>query len=200
MTGQQINPSRWLYVIAAAIIVVGTVFFVIFLFSSLQNIAGNLTQVVVPGTKALEFTEPGDYTIFYEYKSVIGNKIYATGDDLSGLECNLVEKATGRSIALAPTTTNMTYSTGGRAGMAIFNFTIEKPGTYELSAIYIEHRTGPEVVLAVGKGFMVKLMTTIFGGIAILFVSIIAGAAITIITFVKRYQAKKRLTASPQSE
>lgn len=196
MTEQRITPSRWLYAIAVAIMVIGVAFFVIFLFSSLQNITKNLTQVVVPGKQDIELSESGKYTIFYEYRSVIGDRLYATGDNLSGLTCKLIEKTTDRSVALTPVTTSRTYSTGGRAGMAIFDFKIEEPGIYELSADYLEGRDGPAVVLAVGKGFMVKLMTTIFGGIAILFLSIIAGAAIAIITFAKRYQKKKHLSAT----
>jgi hypothetical protein len=72
-------------------------------------------------------------------------------------------------------------------------FTIEKPGLYELSAWYPEGQEGPEVVLAIGRGFTGKLMRTVLGGLAILFGSLIVGVTIAVKTFLKRRKAERQM-------
>jgi hypothetical protein len=39
-------------------------------------------QVVVPDSSNITLSQPGKYTIFYEYRSVVGNRIYSTGEGI----------------------------------------------------------------------------------------------------------------------
>lgn len=186
------RPGRWYYGLAAAVFVGGFVFFGVFLWKNLSRIGESLTQVVVPGKSQLTLSKPGKYSIFYEHRSVVGNKIYSTGEDISGLECSLVSMRTGSEIALTPSTVNSTYSLGGRSGVSFLDFQIESPGAYELSAKYSDGREGPEVVLAVGQGFAGEIVATVFGGLGIVFGSIGLAVAIMVITLIKRDKARKR--------
>jgi hypothetical protein len=83
-TGQpKIKPSRWFYVLGFAVLVVGPIVFSIFLFSSLLSNVSSLTQmpsiqVIVPGASDIILSETGKYTIFYEYQSVVGNRVFST--------------------------------------------------------------------------------------------------------------------------
>ncbi len=193
MDNQNIKPSRWYYGLAIVVFIIGGSLFTLFLFNSLSGLTGGLTQVVVPVKSDITFPETGKYTIFYEYQSVVDNRLYFTGERLSGLHCTLTSKVTGYRVALSRPLTRSTYSLGGRKGVSVLEFNIDQPGIYEFSASYPGGQEGPEVVLAMGRGFMKKLMWTIFGGLAIFFGSGAIAVAITVVTLLKREKAKKQL-------
>ena len=186
------GPGRWYYGLGGAVLVAGCVYFGVFLWQNISRIGENLTQLVAPGKSQLTLSKPGKYTIFHEYQSVVGNKVYSTSRELSGLECSLVSMSTGAEIALSPSAMNSTYSLRSRSGVSVLDFQIESPGTYELSAQYSGGREGPEVVLAVGQGFAEDIFKTVFGALGILFGSIGLAVAIIVITLIKRDKAKKR--------
>jgi hypothetical protein len=192
MNGEEIRPGRWYYGLAALVFVGGWVLFGIFLWKNLSGIADQLQQVVVPGKASLNLPSPGKYTIYYEYESVVGSKVYSSGQTLSGLEVTLVSAATGDEVALSRTDVDSTYSMGGRSGKAVFDFTIDRPGAYEFAAHYPEGEEGPEVVLAVGQGFTGRILVTVFGALGIVFGSMALAVAIAVITVVKRHNAAKR--------
>jgi len=62
----------------------------------------------------------------------------------------------------------MTYTIGNRSGIGLFDFTIDKPGTYELSGSYPftvvgqQQGQGPEIVLSLIHG---NLVNNFFGNI-----------------------------------
>ena len=191
MLESEIRPSPWYYALAALVFIAGWVFFALFLFKNLSGLSEGLRQVVVPGKAELTLLKPGKYTIYHEYRSVVGSKIYAADQNLSGLECVLVSKTTGAKIPLSRASASSSYSVGGRAGVSVFDFTVDRPGVYELSAAYSEGTQGPEVVLAVGQGFVLGIVTAVFGGLAIVFGAMAAAVAIALVTLIKRSKAKK---------
>jgi len=195
MNDPRITPSRWYYVLSAVIFVGGWVLFIVFLFKSLTGMEANLQQVVAPGETEITLRSPGNYTISYEYHSVVGGKIYSTDENISGLECVLVSKAKGSRITLSPSRMNSTYEFGGRSGRSIFDFTIDQPGGYTLTSAYPQDQVGPEVVLAVGKDSTAGLFLTIGGGLALVFGSMGIALAVTLITLIKRSNKKKRLAS-----
>jgi hypothetical protein len=192
MSNQNIKPSRWYYGLAIAIFIIGESLFILFLLNSLSGFTKALTQVVVPVKSEIIFPEIGKYTIFYEYQSVVDNRLYFTGESLSGLQCALTSKVTGYGIALSRPLARSTYSLGERKGVSVLEFNIDQPGVYEFSASYPEGQEGPEVVLAMGRGFMKKLMGTIFGGLALFFGSGAIAIAIIVPTLLKREKAMKQ--------
>lgn len=199
MSSQEAGPSRMYYGLAALVFVAGWVLFALFLFKNLSGLSSRLQQVVVPGKAELNLAQAGAYTIYYEYESVVGSKVYSTGRTLSGLECAVRAKATGENVPVSPTTVSSSYSLGGRSGLGVFDFKIDRPGVYVLSARYAEGREGPEAVLAVGQGFAAGIITTVFGGLAIAFGSMAAAVAIAVITLVKRMKSKRELSRRPDA-
>ncbi|MGA3326974.1 MAG: hypothetical protein ABSF45_21125 [Terriglobia bacterium] len=191
MNDARITPSRWYYVLAGVVFVGGWVLFALFLFRSLSGMAARLQQVVVPGETDLTLREPGNYTISYEHHSVIGDKVYSTDESISGLRCVLVSKANNLKVALSPSSMNSTYEFGGRSGRSIFDFRIDQPGVYTISAGYPQGQQGPEVVLAVGKEITTGLFTTILAALALVFGSMGIAVAITLVTLLKRSKQKK---------
>ena len=192
MNGTYLGPSRAYYALAAGVFVGGWVVFGIFLWKNLSGIADQLQQVIVPGKVELNLPSPGKYTIYHEYESVVGSKVYSSRQSLSGLEVTLSSLATGDEVALSRSNVDSTYSMGGRSGKAVFDFTIDRPGAYELAARYPAGEEGPEVVLAVGQGFTGRILTTVFGALGIVFGAMVLAVAIALVTAIKRHNAAKR--------
>lgn len=192
MSSIPIKPSRWYYLISLLVLIGGWSLFTLFLFKSLGSLTDALTQIVVPGQWDITFAKVGNYTVFHEYKTIVGNKVYATNESLSGLECVVTSNTTGTPVALAPASVNSTYSVGSRAGVSVLNFSIEQPGTYEFSCGYSQGKEGSEVVLAIGQGFAGKIAGTVFGGLAIFFGSGAIAISIAVVTFLRRRKAKQR--------
>ena len=192
MNTQKKGPSALFYVFGILVILAGVVLFVVFLIQSLAGLGDSLTQVVVPGKKEIQLSETGHYTVFHEYKSSVDGRLFVSSANISNLQCSLVSKQTGEQVQLTPSSTNATYSLGSRAGYSILEFDISNPGTYEFAGSYAGNEEGPEVVLAIGHGFLGGLLQTVFGGMAIMFGGFLAGILIIVVTFVKRYGAKKR--------
>lgn len=199
MDGQEIQPSRWYYALAVLVFVAGVAAFAGLLFKTLSALDEGVERVVVPGQADLTLSKVGNYTISYEYRSVVGSKVYATEKDLPGLDCALVSKRTGAKLSLSRASMSSSYQMGGREGYAVLEFRIDQPGTYAFSARYGEGKEGPEVVLAIGPDTTGRLLGTIFGSLAIFFGSLILGLAIFLVTLIKRQKAKKLLQvpASP---
>jgi hypothetical protein len=179
-------PGRKWYAIAAGVFLAGMALFGLFLFMRLMGLTGELQQVVVPGEAELVLDEPGSYTIFHERESVVDGRYYSSPEEISGLEVRVVSSATGAPVQLEAPGASTTYSLGGRAGVSIFSFTIEKPGRYHLSAGYPGGVEGGQLVLAVGHGFGRKLVETILGGVGIGFASFALAVTIAGVTFWKR--------------
>lgn len=192
---QTIRPGRWGYGIALLVFLIGSLLAGVLAFrfvTGLMNLTDSLTQVVVPGTADLTLTETGDYTIFYEHQSVVDGRVYITGEAVPGLDVSLVLKEDGSPVALSPPGTSTTYSVSDRAGVSVLAFSIDRPGTYELSASYPPGRSGPEVVLAVGQGVGRGILTSIgsmFGAGALFCGMGVLAIVIAAITLVKRRQA-----------
>ena len=155
-------------------------------------------QVVVPGSSDITLSQPGKYTVFYEYRSMVGNRVYSTGETIPSIQVNLVSKDTGDEVPLSSVSVNRTYAIGSRSGVGLFDFVIDQPGTYELSASYPgQQEEGQEIVLAIIHTSVIEkifssIMGTVTSAIAIMFIPFVVGVAIIIITFIKRRKARAR--------
>ncbi len=177
------------FVLSGVIFLIGIVGFVVFLFLRVSHLDKDMIQVVVPGSQDVTLSEPGDYTIFHEYRSVIGNEIYATDRGISGLQCTLTSQKTGEAIALSASSGSSHYEVEGRKGESVFAFHIEEPGVYRLTGRYPEGQNGPRTVLAISHGFVEDLLVTIFLSLSILFGSIVLSIVIVVVTLIKRQKA-----------
>jgi hypothetical protein len=162
-------------------------------------------QKVVPGSSDITLPQPGEYTIFYEYRSMVDNRIYSTNQDIPGIIVNIVSKDTGDEIPLSTPSTSSTYTIGGRSGIGLFDFSIDKPGIYEISASYPasngqQEEQTQEIVLAVIHSSVMdhifgSIMGTVVGAMAIVLVPFAAGIVFIIITFLRRRKARTRTIA-----
>ena len=192
MNEREIRPGRWLYGLAAVIFLAGWGLFAGILWKSLSGIGEGLQQVVVPGTAEVNLPEAGKYTVFHEYESAVGSRIYSSTREVSGLDCSLRSKATGAPVELSRSFSNTTYSLGGRSGKSYLDFHIDQPGLYVFSAEYPEGQEGGEVVLAIGQGVGLRIVAGIIGSLAVVFGCIGLSVLIAVYTGVKRYRAGQR--------
>lgn len=185
-----IKPSKLLYAFSGLIFIVGIISFVVVLVTGIissMNCINN--RVVVPGTDTIELKEPGNYTIYFEYRSVVNGKVYDTSN-INGLVCKLRDTETGEYVKLENSSSNSTYTVNGREGQSLFSFSINKAGIYEIDAVY-ESGEGEEAVLAIGKGFVLVLVRTILICFGIFFAAIGGSIVLFVYTFRKRNKAKK---------
>lgn len=190
MDTEVIKPGKVLYLISGAVFVIGIILFVVLLLTGITSTVNRLdTRVVVPGTNTIELKETGKYSIYFEYRSVLDEKVYET-ESIVGLMCSLKNTETGESVNLSNSIVNSNYSISGRQGKSIFDFDIDKPGKYEFKAWYKSER-GEEAVLAIGKGFSGSLVRTILLCIGVLIISLGASITIFVVTLIRRNRAKK---------
>lgn len=195
MNEERSRPSALWYLVAAGLLLAGAGAGTAHLVSGLQDLPGRLRQVVVPGETDLELPEAGTYTIYHEHRSAVGGGVYSSGPSLGGLHVEVHEKATGRAVALNAPSGSETYSIGGRAGYAVFKFEVMRPGMYTLWAGYAPRTAAvvppnaPKTVLAVGQGFVWKLLGTIFGTLAFTFGGVALAVIIFVLTYVRRSRA-----------
>jgi hypothetical protein len=192
--------SPWYYALAALVFLAGCGVLALFLTLQLHGLSTSLLQIVAPGATELGLTQAGDYTIFYERRSVIGRRVYSTGERLVGLECQLVSQETGAGVLLSGSATSITYSIAGRSGRSIFHFHVDRPGVYTLTSRYSDGRIGPQVVLSIGYEFSTRMFAIAFGSVVIMLGSMAIALAIVIVTAVKRDRAKRQLITHIVSE
>ena len=188
-------PSRWHYITGTAVLLAGIVAFVVFLATGVAGIADSLPQirVVVPGTHQIYLPKPGNYTIFYEYRSVIANTVYSTGEPLSGISAWMKSEEDSQEVALSAPLGSTSYETRGRAGRSVLDFEIEEAGTYVFSAEYSGNTSGPDIVFAIGQFRLLGgIIGTVLGSLAILFGTLILSGFIIVRTLVKRRQVSSK--------
>lgn len=62
-----------------------------------------MTQVVIPGTGQVPFSEPGAYAVYYEYRSVVdGLEYIGSLKTPPALVCSLTSNATGEEMLVVP--------------------------------------------------------------------------------------------------
>jgi len=188
MNSNNVQPGIWYYGLAVLIIVLGFAAFAGSIYSGISDAQSGLLQMVAPGGADLFLREPGEYIIFYENNSFMDGKFYSTSEQIPGLEIHVREKATGLDLATYPAKSSFTYSLGSRRGRSIMAFTTLHAGIYQVNASY-SGRDGPKVVLAIGKGMVEGLFSSIMISLAALFGSIVIAAVITFVTYRRRKKA-----------
>ena len=183
-----IQPGIGYYGLAVLIIVLGFAAFAGSIYSGITDAESGLLQMVAPGGANLFLKEPGEYTIFYENNSYLDGKFYSKGEQMSGLEILVKERSTGIDLATYPAKSSFTYSLGNRSGRSIMAFTTPRAGIYQVNASY-SGRAGPRIVLAIGKGIVEGIFSSIIISLAALFGSIVIASVITFVTYRRRKKA-----------
>ena len=188
MKGNDVSPSLWFYALAIFIVLSGFAGFAGLLYTGISDSVSGLMQIKAPGNAELNLSLSGEWTVFYENSSYFDGKIYSTGEEISGLEVRVREKATGLDLAVYPANVSFSYSLGSRSGRSILAFRAPRAGVYQFNSSY-PGRGSPEIVLAVGKGMAEGLFSSIALSMALLFGSILLASIVAYYTFSRRKRA-----------
>ena len=149
-------PSPWLYAIGPAVIAITSAAAIALFVLGIMNMAPQ-TRFVVPGSHELELKR-GTYTVFYEYHSSVDGVAYSTGEYLDDMVVMVRSEDGTEVVPVEDTSMSTNYEIGSRAGTSMFEFHIDEPGTYVLTALYEDGSTRPSVVLAVGRFSILKIL------------------------------------------
>ena len=165
MSGTNHKPTRWYYVLALFIPVIACGLTAFLIYRNVPTLPGaleatginNMTRVIVPGSAEINFPNAGAYAVYYEYRSVINGVNYVRGKYPPSMNCQLRSKATGEHIVLAsPYAEGDLYSTPNqeRASVLFKSVSIDQPGVHIFSCRYMDGRSNPQIVLAVGPNII----------------------------------------------
>jgi len=202
-----IRPRKVWYFVGVLLIVGGIVggigLFVGGLVSTSRTVDG-FGRFVAPASKSLKFQRSGTYTIFYEYRGEVCGEpsgcvtIEAPETPPSSLTIRLTDAA-GRTVAVdRSSTTDLSFSVGGRAGRSVASVDIPAAGEYVIEV----SGDGGRFAIAVGRGVLGTLVRWILGGIAAGVVGVVVGIVLLIVTGVRRGRRRReasggRLAPSP---
>ena len=180
-------PGRRWYALAIVIAIAGWVGMAMLLVSRLSVSADRMIRVVVPGEIELRLNEPGNYTIFHEYRSTFEGRVYNV-ESIPPLEITVRSRASGAALPLRNTTA-ASYTVGNRSGRSLYHFEAASPGAYQLTATYADGRRQPETVLSIDRGFVGELLLTILASLAMAFGGMLLAIALFVVVFRRRRQA-----------
>jgi len=180
MRGQS-NRSIGRYVL---LFIIGIAVFVGFLIYNIVGIKDSFQHATVPGTTTINLKDSGKYTVFYEYDDEEEKEENNT--KVKQLDFTLTSNSTNITIPITKNSGISNYSTNGHGGKSFLEFSIDKPGNYELQANYKDNGES-SFTLAIVKDFTKRMLITVLGSIAILFGTIGIGVFIIIRNVSKRY-------------
>jgi hypothetical protein len=157
------KPGRWLYWIGALVIVIGIAASIA---SALSSIFG-MKLVTVPGQKALDLTQTGEYQM-----------VYVSGGDSKTAITDYTPYANLKYTLTGSNGTNIAVTSISEKQL---QFKITQAGTYTLNAAY-SGKSGPKatIMLLPISGVSNVLISVIFYG------GLIIGIAIIVITIILR--------------
>ena len=122
-------------------------------------------RMVLPGSQAIEL-EKGDYTLFYEHRTLINERTYATDPTVPAIRF-FVMAPDESGVHLDTPNVNETYDFDGRAGYSVITFSIESAGSYTVGGGFPGESLGAIFIFALGKStsgpFIVAVLSVIGG-------------------------------------
>lgn len=184
------GPLRWGYLVGASLIVAAFVGCAVLLVILIYGFVPD-TRFAAPGTHEVHLKNRGEYTVFYEYLSVVDGKTYSTGSYPSSMSLQIGPTSSHRSVEMSSDSGSNSYRTPKYAGRSVFRFSVDEPGTYTIVSEYTDSSTGPEIVFAVakrdGRSWALRGLSIIATAVIVFWI----GVFVLVRTFVKRRNATK---------
>ncbi|MGE5418429.1 MAG: hypothetical protein ACM3UZ_16945 [Acidobacteriota bacterium] len=180
------------YIAALVVFVLGISALGYLIYYGITNYSEEYQRMAAPGKQVLQLNKPGQYTIFYEFVSEFNGKYYDTSEVPPDMTYIVTDMSTGSQVTIKHPYGKTTYNLSDHYGVSVKDFDITKPGKYELAAQYNSLQEGPEVVLAIGQSHIGAIVACIFGGFALLFVTLGLSFLIAIVTFIRDRNRKQQ--------
>jgi hypothetical protein len=183
--------SRAWYVVAALLFVAGGAGAGWSLWTGIQGVGESIVRILVPGSGEVTLDQPGRYTIFDE-KDPVTEGHSGAAPPFNGMTVTITDETDGATVPTRPPGTNMTYSVGGRTGVAVLAFDAAHPGRYRITAAYDNGRTMPKAVLSVDLGLFSRIFRTIGAAFAFGAGGGLSGLVILLVTVFSRQKLRRR--------
>lgn len=157
--------------------------------SGISNLSEGLVRFPAPGSATITIEEPGNYTVFHEYRSTFNGNVYNGPAQLPTVNIQLSGPG-GASPIVQPSTGNFNYNFGGSAGYSVGSVQIDQPGEYAVTSDYATG-SGAEVVLALGREKGKSTLQTVGGGFGLAAAAGIALLIWLVIFLVRSSRSKK---------
>jgi hypothetical protein len=180
------------YLFAPFAMFVAIVLFVLLLFGGLKSVDRSLARVIVPGKARVQLAKPGWYTIFYEYRSDVGGRVFDTGQQPPSMHCDLTRSDTGAKVVLRRPATNANYRMTRFAGYSVLGFQSDATGEYDFSCDFQPGYSGEQVVLAMGTGVTAQIFKMVLAGLAVLLLGICTAGVIVAAVYRGRNPRKRK--------
>lgn len=181
-----------LYIAAALLMAVGVVGAGIFIFKSYSMLGEEMQKFEMPGTAEVEFKDPGKYTFYHEFRTVVDGQNINTDDvPIEDYRFSLSERESGEEAVIIRLDGKQKYSFRDREGRTLFEAEIEQPGTYVLTGEGKAGQSGESAgsfIVTLDRGFLVQRLTSILGGQIIMLIP----AILALIIFVYAYSMKEK--------
>lgn len=186
-----IRPSRRLYAIPIAVVVVGLALCVFMIGRGAGATPGQNERAVGPGTQNVGFPTAGTYTIYFEAETIPGDTTNTAIRDFPNLKLSISSATTGQQLALTPSTRSTSYRIFGGSPVSVMQFQVKQPGQYTVHAEYPNGQKGPPFVLSITYGAVGMVVGYVLVGFGLLFVGIaVAGALAGLIYYRRRSAAR----------
>ncbi len=160
---------------AILIALVGVADCAVYVVNNLDDLMSSLTEVTVPDSVELTFTETGTYTIFMNA---------AEEEPAATLTVRLFSKTTGAVVPVEPVTTMLFYVWNDRQSVAVKEFRIEQPGPYELDAFLSEGPQDTPKTLTIGHNLGARVLDIAVSGMAGFLVWMTVAGALAAIPYI----------------
>jgi hypothetical protein len=137
---------------------------------------GQISLVKIPGFHELTLEEPGLYAGVYQHRG----QGPIPAQQLSQLDVKILSKDDYEEVPVVMNTQALTFDKLGVKGMPVFNFVINKAGSYTMSALYLGQEAGPKATLMIIPQTVQNLKQTMVVGIG-LFVAFLAGGILILL-------------------
>lgn len=178
-------PARFLYLLSVMLVLVGPGAGVLLATRLTGTVADSLRRVTAPCVARRMLDQPGLWTIFREGPSSTPQRQHG-GGSIADLVIRLSPAGGGPPLPLAVPSVPSRYVLRGHAGVSILQVAIQEPGRYRLEAHYPAGRSGPPVVLAIGRDTVGALLLLRVAAVTIGLAGACAGVALAIWTLLGR--------------
>lgn len=160
----------------------------------LQSRLDDLTRTGIPGQVAVNVTDPGGLTIFYEDPTAAGGFLVQAGRStaLTGAPVDVsVTDPTGQTVTTASYQHDLRFTHDGRTVIALATFEAPSAGSYTLN---VQGSVPDGAMLSVGRIVDLGLLANAAGAVVVFIASL--GALVVAWVVGARKEAQARLNAS----
>jgi hypothetical protein len=195
MAEQPKRRNRRLVVLGIILLVAAAGCAVIAVFGFVKMFKELPAPLLMPGTQSIQVAAPGPQMIAYESQSVVGGQAIVSPQPTPSIQVTVVGP-NEQPIAVRDST-GYTYNVGSRVGAALFEFTADQPGRYEITATALGPGGDQPFVLAVGPHRFWPMFAQIFSGMCGTFVFAVAGVVVLIVALVRHLRGRREPAPTP---